>query len=291
MFASDVKAGKVCVDADTLAVVIITGSMDKIAKTSANVYLYSTATTEMHWIAEGNRVQWSPSGRYLAAIVYFDGVSARHGAGNISRFTIWDTVHDTYHTREYAYGNILSWSPDERYLVATGFVSSGMSGGTSWVDIFDGDGSGATKARHFAPENWLLGQEDWVSFVEWTAENELLLFYDLDGSAHDTYYRVNLETGERTPISLPERTPPSPPSVSKLNPTDFTLNVISPDGRFSASVPDDHFNLWEILTPTLNITDLKTKSVYRVPLPEDTLDVQWMAWQPCTAPIEAERTG
>jgi hypothetical protein len=73
-----------------------------------------------------------------------------------------------------------------------------MSGSVSWIDIFDGSGSG--ELYHLTSEDWMLGFVEWVNFVAWAENGDLIVHYDLNGERNDGYFRVNPATGARTLI-------------------------------------------------------------------------------------------
>lgn len=109
----------------------------------ATAHLYDPADGSVRCIAEGDGVQWSNTGRYLAVTTgNQEGRNDHPRVGPIRHFTVWDTVTHTAHGHDYQFGDRFYWSPDDDYLVVTGGIQGTMGGSNAWVDIFPGDGSG-----------------------------------------------------------------------------------------------------------------------------------------------------
>jgi len=163
------------------------------------VQIYDPSDSSVQCIAEGADVLWSHTGRYLAVLkLDFD---ADLWSGPINRFTIWDTVTHAAHAHDYQAGTALYWTPDDKYLVVTGYSGGSTYGHNAWVDIFPGDA-----ATDFTPPDrpgftGMMGGIGGTFFMGFTVDSRVLLYTQ---PYHEQPYftLVDPATGAEQPADL-----------------------------------------------------------------------------------------
>jgi hypothetical protein len=202
--------------------------------------------------------------------------------GDVAGFSIFDMETGALVEQDTYASSRLVWSPDERHLILTGWVASGLNGSNSWFDVLDGNGAG-TIPYHAGFPDGIMGQRGGRAPTGWTDSGHLIVHDWNTSSGRDQLFRLDIETGEAQEIDA------EPAGLRPFNPAPEvygtywgeTRNVTSPGMRYMATVPDEQVNnLWAILTSALIINDVDIIGADDVPWPGDILDVQRMAWRP-----------
>jgi len=239
-------------------------------------YLYDPISQELRAVGTGDSLQWSSSGRYLAVVNRLnlhDGFTSY--LGSLRQFTIYDMETGEQHTQDYDRGTLLSWSPDETYLIVISEARS-SSGSVQMTDIFTADGS--QNIATLAPSGIGMGIPVGISPVGWTQDG-LLLVYIRNAGSEPHYALVNLATGERTALSgdLPPHT-----KIERPYTYDHETVAASQDYAYAAVTryADQWYSLEEFTT-YLMIIELETGESHRVPLPvTEHVLIGEMAWRP-----------
>lgn len=249
---------------------------------TCGVYVYNPVTRTLRYITEGDGVLWSPSGRYLAVVRTVSPIGIQ--TGNVINFSVYDMQTDTLHQHNGSGTSNLVWSPDERYLIVTGWASSGLNGSNAWFDVLNGDGTGELPDYHSGFPGGIMGSRGGRTPIGWTVDGYLVIRDTNNVTDRDHLMRVNIETGDAHDIdSEPDNLVPfyTPTDDGFIYQWGATLNVPSPDGQFVATVADDWAgNLWERQTPMLTINGDDIFTQIDGAVPDHILDVQRMAWRP-----------
>lgn len=241
-------------------------------------YLYDPISRELRTIGHADSLQWSPTGRYLAMMVTTLPIPTQEGGyGPINSFEIRDMVTGDTHGWEYFSGSRLQWLQDEQFLVAQGWVSR-SGGANSWVDIFNGDGSGEPPDTHTGYVDGMMGSRGGTSILGLTEEHRIIL-HEVGAVGRETYWILDPMTRQRTPVEgeLPLYTVLPQQTYAEMY---GQIGVaISPDYRFAAvtrvDVPQGE-------TTYLMIVELNTGDSHQVELPFSTdTQVFRMAWRTC----------
>jgi hypothetical protein len=208
-------------------------------------------------------VLWSPHSSYLAIV--------RHNYSTGGVCSVWDTTTLTYYKPDVWPAGHLLWSPDERYFV----VEIGSPAHDCWsLQIWTGDGSSLVldTPRAVCAEGDNIGYRP----VRWTEDNRLLVNYREYYSADlpSGQYLVNpqdgewIRAGDLTRDMWREQRGAGDEGFIVL--WDNENDLLSTDGALRAIADDS----------SLAIIEVSSGQVFSVPLPANTVQVEYMMWSP-----------
>lgn len=247
---------------DLLAFVATTKSQGDL------IYLYDPLSQKVLNLGKGNALQWSPNGTYLATITTSDMGTL------IYRYTVCDV--DRFVCRQHEAGtwtSLFLWSSDEQYFVTGGSGSHGCWSFTLW----SGDGSSAVLDGNDV--SCAVGDNVGYRPIRWQEEQLLIDYsanlwegkYPVPDQGDGLYLFAPKDRSWKLTELNPVRAGRWMPEESeKFTWLDHSSSQTSPSGQWLAALQGG----------TLSILEVSTGKVLNVPMPEDIIRADAIAWSP-----------
>ena len=232
---------------------------------TSEVYLFDPATWNIRTLGNGNAIQWSPRGSYLAVIRSFD--DQMEWQGTMESASVWNLATFTHNECGSGLGNLFLWSQDEKYIVTGWGSHHGCYGFSLWT----GDGS-----KEILGRSGYCAQGDNIgSFpIRWEGGRLLVHYLGYFGppaGGPPGLYLINPETGGWELVEQSTGYSWSPPEAETRTWLYPAQNeTLSADGTLRAIA-------WGA---SLSIARASSWRTFSIPLPARVTSIEQTVWSP-----------